>query len=343
MSLLPQARRHAWLLTCGLVALLLTLAPAQATTPIVVKLATLAPEGSSWYNALRSMGDQWKQISGGQVELRIYPGGVSGNEGAAVRKMRIGQRHAACLSNLGLLDIDPAAQVINTPRLIKDYAELDFVMSKMTPVFEQRLEAKGFVALNWGDAGWAYMFTKVPVKTPKDVAPVKMYAWEGDANAVEVFRQAGFNPVVIASVDMVPSLQSGLVEGFHGTPLTALSLQWFALAPNMLNVPWAPLEGATVISKAMWDQIPAQFHEPFLVASRAAGDKLKAEVRTQDKKAIEVMKKYGLKVVDVDATQAAQWQQMAESMYPSIRAKVVPSDVYDQTVAVIKQYRSSAH
>jgi TRAP-type transport system periplasmic protein len=334
--------RRAWMFCCAALVLALALLPARAEGPIVVKLATLAPEGTSWYAALREMGDRWSAISGGQVTLKIYAGGVAGNEGAVVRKMRIGQLHAAALTNLGILDIDQGPEVLSTPMLFRDYPELDYVMGRMVPVFESRLARKDYVALNWSEAGWAYLFTKTPVRTPADIKNVKIYAFEGDANAVNVMRQAGFNPVVIASVDMVPSLQSGLVEAFHATPLMALSFQWFGLAKNMLDIPWAPVVGGTIMTRAMWDQIPAQYHDRFLQAARETGQGLKAEIRAQDKKAISVMQKYGLQVIGVDAATRAEWEKMATGMYPTIRSTVVPSDVYDATVTAVNAYRSGA-
>ena len=317
--------------------------PASADDTLTVKLATLAPEGTTWYNGMREMGERWSQISGGKVKVKIYAGGVAGNEGTMVRKMRIGQLHSCALTNLGILDIDPAPQVINTPMLIENYDELDYAMEKMTPYFEQRLEEKGFIVLNWGEAGWSYFFTKAPMRTPEDAAQIKVFAWEGDPGAVVAFREAGFNPVVVASVDMIPSLQAGLLDGFPNTPLAALSLQWFALAPNMLDVRWAPLVGATLITKAMWEQIPAEYHEPFKAAAQEVGAGLLADVRKQDQKAITVMQKYGLNVVTVDEATQQRWREVATSIYPTIRENVVPADIFDKTVAAVEEFRAQQH
>lgn len=319
--------------------LLVAVPPASAQT-ITIKLATLAPEGTTWYNGLRMMGDRWTEISGGKVKLKIYAGGVAGNEGTQVRKMRIGQLHAAGLSNLGLLDIDPGPQVINTPMLIENYDELDCVMQAITPTLEQRLLDKGFVVLSWSDAGWTYYFNREPILTPADASRYKVFAWEGDPAAVIGFRKAGFNPVVVQSVEVIPSLQSGLIDGFFSTPLATLSLQWFALAPNMLQVPWAPLTGATVVTKDAWEAIPAEYHEPFLQAAREVGASLKDEIRRQDQAAIKVMQKYGLTVVEADEAVTEQWNAKATSLYPYFRTEIVPPEVFDMTKASVEACRA---
>ncbi len=318
----------------------LLLTPAAFAQTITIKLATLAPEGTTWYNGLRQMGDRWSEISGGKVQLKIYAGGVAGNEGTQVRKMRIGQLHAAGLSSLGLLDIDPGPQVINTPMLIQSYPELDCVMQAITPTLEQRLLDKGFRVLSWSDAGWSYYFNREPVLTPADAAKYKVWAWEGDPAAVIGFRKAGLNPVVVQSVEVIPSLQSGLIDGFFSTPLATLSMQWFALAPNMLSVPWAPLTGATVITTDAWDAIPAEYHEPFLAAAREVGASLKEEIRRQDGAAIKVMEKYGLTVVQADEAVTKQWTDKAISLYPFFREEIIPAEVFDLTQKSVEACRA---
>jgi len=321
-------------------AISLMLAPAAFAQTITIKLATLAPEGTTWYNGLRQMGDRWSEISGGKVQMKIYAGGVAGNEGTQVRKMRIGQLHAGGLTNLGLLDIDPGPQVINTPMLIRSYDELDCVMPAITPTLEQRLWDKGFKVLSWSDAGWSYYFNREPVLTPADAAKFKVWAWEGDPAAVIGFRKMGLNPVVVQSVEVIPSLQSGLIDGFFSTPLATLSMQWFALAPNMLRVPWAPLTGATVITKDAWEAIPAEYHAPFLAASREVGASLQSEIRRQDGAAIKVMEKYGLTVVEADDAIIQQWTDQAVSVYPHFRGEIVPEDVFDLAQTTVEACRA---
>ena len=69
-------------------------APAHAA-PVRIKLGTLAPQGSTWHQLLQEMAQKWSQTSNGQVELKIYAGGTQGNEGEMIRKISIGQLHAA--------------------------------------------------------------------------------------------------------------------------------------------------------------------------------------------------------------------------------------------------------
>lgn len=314
------------------------LAPAQAS-PITVKLGTLAPEGSPWYKVMRSMGEQWEKVSGGKVKLKIYPGGVSGNEGQILKKMRIGQLHAATFTATGLIDLDRSALALQAPMTIKDYTELDYVLGKMAPMLEKRIEEKGFKVLTWGDAGWIHFFGSTPISTVKQLKDSKMYAWSGDPPATQVFIKAGLTPVTVDSTDVLVNLQTGMIKAFPSTPLGALSLQWFGLAKNMTDVPWAPMIGATIVSKKTWDQIPADLQPKFLEIARKSGEDLKREVRKLDGDAITIMKKNGLQVVP--PANMAEWQAFAQSFHPLMRGTMVSADALDQVLALHKEYTAN--
>ncbi len=332
--------RRLVLRTLLLTALLLGLALPASAADMTIKWATLAPEGTTWFKALRQIGDQWQEISGGKVKVRIYAGGVVGNETSMIRKMRIGQLHGGQITSIGLVDFDPGPQVINSPMLIRSNAELDFVMEDMGPKFDERLLEKGLVVLTWGDAGWVHLFTKSPMTDPDSTKDYKIYAYDGDPEAVKLFETFGFNPVVMTATDVLPSLQSGLVNSFPSTRLGALSLQWFALAPYMMDVPWAPLMGATVISKDVWDQIPAEYHEPFMKAARDIGDSVRNEIRRQDEKAVPVMEKFGLKVSTPNAEERARWDKLGAEAAQLWADKVVPPEIFNKVKSLVAEYRS---
>src|SRR5580700_7176825 len=89
-----------------LFAVLLCLASASAQT-LIIRMRTLAPKGSRWHEILLDMGEQWKKVTGGKVELKVYPGGEQGDEPAMVQKLRIKKLQSVALSGAGLSGIQP--------------------------------------------------------------------------------------------------------------------------------------------------------------------------------------------------------------------------------------------
>jgi TRAP-type C4-dicarboxylate transport system substrate-binding protein len=311
----------------------------RAQEVLTLKLGTLAPEGSSWDLIMQDMGEKWRAAG---VKLQIYPGGVLGDEPDIVSKMRIGQIQAGVLTVVGLAQIDKGVQALSIPMLYKSYAESDYVRKKMEPILEQRLLAKGFKVLNWGEAGWVMFFGKTPILTPDDLKKMKFFVWGDDTDTLNLWKSAGYSPVPLAATDILPNLQTGLINAFDTTPLSALSFQWFTSAPHMTNMKWCPLVGATILTTKAWDKIPVASRPAILKAAAEAGVRFRDEIRGANEKAIEVMKTKGLIVHDITEDQYAQWEKVFEAAYPQISGTVVPADIMAMAIKYRDEYRAQA-
>jgi TRAP-type C4-dicarboxylate transport system substrate-binding protein len=317
-------------------------APAAAQQPPLVKVGTLVPDGSSWHVILKEMGEKWKQAPGGGAQLRLYAGGVLGDEPAMVQKMRVGAIQGGVFTVVGLAQIDPSVYCLTVPLMYRSYEELDYVREKMQPVLEERFRQKGFELLNWGDGGWISFFSKEPILLPDDLKRRKFFIWAGDNKAADLWKSAGYSPVPLASTDILPGLQTGLINTFSVTPLTALSFQWFALAPHMTDLKWAPLIGGTVLTKKVWDQVPEASRPALRQAAEEAEQRMKTDVRSADDKAVGIMKEKGLTVHPVSAEQHAQWQKSFEDVYPRLVETVVPKDMFQEAMKHRDAYRAAS-
>jgi TRAP-type C4-dicarboxylate transport system substrate-binding protein len=312
-----------------------------AAQPVVVKMATLAPEGSSFHQILKEMGEAWKQASGGKVQLRLYPGSVAGDDADVVRKMRLGTLNAALLTSIGISNIDKSVLAVQVPMMYGTSEEVYAVLDRMTPRITAALEEKGFVALNFADAGWVRFFTKSAVKEPNDLKAHTLFAWAGDNDAIEIWKGAGFNPVPLPSTEISTALQTGLVSALPTTPQAAVLLQWYTHAKFMTDVKWAMLLGGTVITKATWEKVPAEIRPKLLEAAREAGSRLREESRKAEGRDVEAMQKRGLTIVPVDAKAQALWKGVVETALPKVRGPIVPADAFDEAKKHLEAVRKA--
>jgi TRAP-type C4-dicarboxylate transport system substrate-binding protein len=307
---------------------------------VKIKLGTLAPEGSPWHNIIKRMGQRMKDMSGGKVTLAIYPGGVAGDEGDMVRKMRVGQLHAATITNIGLSRITRATVALQIPMTIQSYEELDYVRDKIGPKIAAEMEKQGFIVLNWGDAGWVHFFSKTPAQTPDDFRKLKLYVWNGDPESERAWKVARFQTVPLSSTDVLSSLSSGMVDSYGTTPLFAETSQWYGATKYMVAINWTPLNGATIVTKKQWEEIePAELREKLHAVAIEEGHALNQEVRALGDKSVKAMVERGLKVTNPDAAVVEEWRKTAEMAYPEIRGKVVPAEYFDEVLALVKDYR----
>jgi TRAP-type C4-dicarboxylate transport system substrate-binding protein len=316
--------------------------PAQSmAASIVIKLGTLAPEGSVWHDALLEVRQEWRDITGGEVELRIYAGGVLGGEAEMVRKLQRGSLDAVAITGAGLPHIDKSVDVLNIPLLFESYAELDHVRSRIAPELERRLAKRRFKVLTWSDAGWVYFFTKTPVRTPDELRPVRLWISSGAPEGEKLFRQFGFNVVPLPATDILTALQTGLVEAIDVPPLFALLDRSYQLVPHMTDLRWAPLNAATVIRAQPWKRVPARYHDALLAAIRKVARVAQAEIRRAGEQAIAEMQARGLEVVALDGAARAEWRREARAAYPALRETIGFPKLFDEVLRLAEEYKKA--
>jgi TRAP-type C4-dicarboxylate transport system substrate-binding protein len=322
--------------------LMAALGGAANAKTVVIKLATVAPKDSTWHEYLQEINERWIEVSGGTVRLKIYAGTL-GDEDDILRRIRIGQLDAATVTTAGLSGIDPAAKALHIPLAFSSNEELDYVQTRIAKTLEAALRRKGVVVLSWGNAGWVRFFAKSPVRTPDDLRKQKLFVWAaGDTTAAEeLWKKLGFKPVPLSSVDILPALQTGMITAYQAPPLAALANQWFAFTGSMTDMKWAPLTGATIVSKKAWSRIPQELQPKLLQIAQEAGVRLRDKVRQLEQEAIEAMVKRGLQAVPVPSEAVKKWQDLTKSVYPEIRGKVVPAEYFDEVLRLRDEYRSA--
>jgi TRAP-type C4-dicarboxylate transport system substrate-binding protein len=247
------------------------------------------------------------------------------------------------LSGAGLSGIDPDVAALQVPMMLASYEELDYVRDHIADRLEKGLAQRGFIVLNWGDAGWVHFFTKQPASRPAEIRRMKLCVLQGDNSTFELYKINGFLPVSLASTDILTGLQTGLIEAFQAPPLVALSNQWFGGAKNMLDIQFAQLVGATIITKDVWDTIPAPVQKEMMQSARIAGVALRDEIRKSEASSIPLMQQFGLNVVHADAQAVAEWRQLSEGIWPKLRGPVVPADLFDEVKRLRDDYRKTHH
>ena len=316
---------------------LLGLAPLQAQT--IIKLGTIAPEGSVWHDALLETRQRWREISNGEVELRVYAGGVLGGEDEMVRKMQRRGLDALAISGSGLPLIDNIVSCLNIPLLFNTYEELEFVRNSVSEDLESNFEERGFKILSWAEAGWVHFFSTSPVRTPEDLQNLRLWTSAGSPESERLFKQLGFRVVPLPATDMLTALQTGLIEAIDVPPLFALLDRSYQEANFMTDLKFAPLIVGTVMTVSAWERLPADYRPALLAAVQEAAGSLRTEVRRAEEEAIGEMVDRGLTVVSLNGASRSEWQATAEAVYPDLECARDYPAMFDE---VLNRQREAA-
>jgi TRAP-type C4-dicarboxylate transport system substrate-binding protein len=257
--------------------------------------------------------------------------------------MAVDGLQAATLMTAGLSEIDDAFNVFGIPFFFESDAELIHVQQKLTPMIRDRLRAKRYHLVNWGNGGWIHLFSKQPLRTLDDVKQAKLYTTEGNPKMVQWFTTNGFHavPLPAGEIPKQLTLPNGAINAAPMPPIYAMTLQVFKNAPYMLDVRLAPLVSATVMTDSAWNRILPADRTKIMTAASQMEQQIAKEGPGLDSFSIGMMKTAGLQVVPLDAKVVAEFRSIAEKLAVTQRGVLIPSDIYDLAIRERDTFRNA--
>lgn len=327
-------------------ALMLMVAMLSCTLPAFaaneIKFAMLAPEGSTWYQVISAWSAELQKRTNGRVGLKIYAGGVLGDEKDVIRKMRIGQVHAAGFTGLGLGLVNPSVRVLELPMLVGSYAEADALATALQPKLEKGFEQKGFVLLGWAETGFVNILSaKKPIRSRKDMERMKMWAWEGDPLVEEMYRVFKIVPTPLPLTDVLTSLQTNLLDAVYAPPLGAIALQWHTQTKYMTDLKLADSTGGILITKQALAKLSPGDQVILKETARKYARQLVERTRRENEKAFEALKRSGVEVVTVPPTEAEQIRMTSQQVWSALVGKLYSQQLLDEAIAAVRAARST--
>ena len=328
-------------LSAALVVLGMSLVSTTQAYAQQLRIGSLVPKNSLYHRQLLDVAESWRTAQGAGAKYLVYPDGSQGGEAEMARRMRIGQLQGALLSVVGLREIEPSIAALQSmPLLFRNWEELDYVREKMRPAMEKKFLDKGFVVLAWGDAGWVRFFSKEAALRPDDYKRMKFFAWGSEPDQQNIMKSLGYTPVPLETTDILPAIQTGMINVVPSTPYFALATQVYNTAPHMLDINWAPIVGALVVTRKAWDGMSPEVQTAVRAASDKAGAQIRTKARQEVEEAVDAMKKRGLTVNKPNPAQMKDWNDLADKLYPRIRGTMVPTETFDDVMAHLKTFRA---
>lgn len=329
-----------------MIALLLCLSLANsafvfAQRKITIKMSSPVPENTPWGKHLNEIAGEWGKITGGEVELKIYHGGIAGSEEAVLRNLKLNQIQAAVLSSFGLSSIAPEIMTLSCPFLIRDDEELDLVLEGVKDELEERINSQGFFTLAWSRVGWVKIFSKQPVFVPADLKRQRLATNTEELKLNQAFKEMGFQMTPVARNDILIALNGGMADAVYQSPMAVGSLQIFGVAKNMASINIAPFMGGIILSRNAWRSIPEKYKPRLIEATRRIERELDVSIRQLEDETIASMIQYGLKVNELSPAQRELWYHDIGQAMPSLIGSVFDRDIYRRIESILAGHREA--
>ena len=325
-----------------LATLLLSFGLHQSLMAKTLKIATVAPAGTTWMKEMKKGANNIKKATDGRVKLKFYPGGVMGNDKSVHRKIKVGQLHGGAFTSGGLAHIDPAIQSLSLPMLFDSEDEVEYVMEKMDSSLKQSMEKKGFVLLGISGAGFAQILSKAPLTDLESIRSSKVWVPEGDLLILETFDTLGISPISLPISDVFTGLQTGLIDTVTVNSTAAIAFQWHTSTTYMTDAPVIYLVGLLAIQKKAFDKINAA--DQLIVKEEIGGvfKRLTELNRVDNEKASAALKSQGIQFVKPSSTELARWKSLsAQSIRNMVKNGYLSEEKINEVFQHLSDFRSA--
>ena len=325
----------------ALLAALLLLA-GHSSHAATFKVATLSPDGSFWMKTMLEAGKAVAAATDNRVKFKWYPGGVMGDDKAVLRKMRVGQLQGAALPMGELLSFYPDSQAYGIPFLFNSYEEVDYVRSQLDASLIAGFAEGGMEVLGIAEGGFGYFLTNAPVRVPTDLQQQKVWVPQNDVVSARLAQSIGVTPIPLTLADVLPSLQTGLIDTVAVSPIGAIALQWHTRVDYLTDIPLMYFCGVMSLSGKSFSKLSAEDQGIVREVFGKAFELIEARNRSDNVKAFDALMNQGVKSVALTDTEINAWlamQQPAEQMMQS--EGQLSTAALARIKALVKEFRQS--
>ncbi len=315
----------------ALVLMLLLAGQATARTT-VIKFATVAPRNSAWMNSMLELDRELQELTGGEVRFKFYPGGVQGDEKDVLRKIRIGQLHAAGFTGVGMGAVNPDSRILDLPFLFNSSEEVDLVTDLYHEDFAGGFRAGGMELLGWTEVGLVRFFTNAPINRIEDLQEMKLWVWQDDPLARDFFHKLGVAPIPLSLTDVLSGLETGMIDAAYASPYGGAVLQWHTRIDHVSQMPVANAAGAILISRERFDRLDDRQQRILLELCGKYARRITLDSRRENSRTLELFQQEGITLDPppggverqrlLDAARAVQAELAGEMYDPELFGKV---------------------
>lgn len=313
---------------------------AGTANAVDIKIASVAPDGSRWMQQMRAGADEIQKRTNGRVSIKFYPGGVMGNDAQVLRKIRINQLQGGAFTAGGLGERYAPLNLYGIPLLFRSLGEIDAVRAALDAKVAAGLEQSGFVTFGFIEGGFANLLSNQPIRGVEDMRRKKVWVPEGDSVSFIAMETLGLSPVVLPVTDVLPGLQTGLIEIAFASPVAALVLQWHTKVKYLTDLPISYSMGILAIEKGAFSSLSAEDQATVREVMTRYISTLDREARDDNNRAAEVLRGAGVQTVPVNAADVEGWRRTIEGTFPKLREQPeIDAPMFDEMLKVLADYR----
>jgi TRAP-type C4-dicarboxylate transport system substrate-binding protein len=314
-------------------------APARAEQ--VLRLGTVAPEGSVYMQDLEGIALDVERLSEGALKLKWIAGGALGDDREMGELVLAGKLDGGGLTDVGLSAIVPQMVVWGLPGLFQDVSEVDYIQTSLRKRWDELFEASGVVLLAWGDIGFLHVYSQEAIRTVDDLKRHNLWLWKGDTAGIWAMSELGVQGTVTTLAEMAEQVKSGAITTFQFPAMAMFAWQLHTYPRYISELRYRYMTGALVVDKAVFQSLPKDQQRVLRSVGRKWERKILKLWRAENGKAIAVLKKQGVKWVDASDAAVDGWFAATQVLQPRFAKQFGVEDLLGEITDGLGRFRDA--
>ena len=324
------------------VAALLVASVAARGDTTTLRIAVLAPDGTSWARDSKALARDVESASAGRLRMHLYFGAIAGDDVEVARRMQKEQLDGALSGGIMCQNVAPSLRVMRIPGMIQDPGEGSFVLTRLFPTLRAEARARGFALLAFTWLGRDVVLSRAPVDGMAALRRLRLWQWSLEPALIAYSRAMGLDVVPLAIGDAGRAYEDGRIDGFVAIPAAILGFQWYARRMYLSRLPFSPVIGCLVMSAASFDRLPTDLRDVLMGEAAKSALRFSETARLQEAQLLEhgLFAKQGITMTPLPLLLRAQFLDAAREARDKLRGSVVPDDVVGKVQSCLADYRN---
>ncbi|MBL4854324.1 MAG: TRAP transporter substrate-binding protein [Robiginitomaculum sp.] len=247
-------------LLCLMLASVVTLVACQQTRDTkIIRMAHGLDVTHPVHHAIKHMDEQLRVLSGGTMQIDIYPSGQLGSERELIELLQIGSLGMTKVSASPLESFVPEMKIFSIPYVFNDNEHLWRVLNgsigKGLLAATQKYRIRGMA---YYDAGSRSFYScKKPIYTPEDLAGMKIRVQKSQTS-IDMVAALGGSATPISWGELYTALQQGVVDGAENNPPSFHLSKHYEVCKYYTIDEHTSVPDVILLSNVVWEALSAQ-------------------------------------------------------------------------------------
>lgn len=314
-------------------------APLRAD-PIVLRMATIAPEGSGWAREFSNFARDVQAGTHGGVRIKMYFSGIGGDDLTILDRIKRDQLDGA-IGSESCIRLAPSMKVTRIFGLFQSREESAYVLSRLKPIVDGEFMKAGFINMGEATLGPELLMTRQPVHDLNELRNTTLWVWDLDSALLAQAKALGLHVKPLPLDRATGAYDDKSVDGFVAMPSAALAFQWSAQAGYLEELHLSYRAGCEFIASRAFDALPIDAQQYL----RAASGKLRARMDDlegrQDQELVGgLFARQGLKTVPVSERFRLDFFTLSREMRSQLGQELVPPHLMELVLSWLADFRA---